>query len=176
MHFHNSPYKTITTCSTSNFLNLQLHGWRARLTPSSNSPFLNASRSKTNRIPLTTTVKSRSEGKTIQLKGMKRKKMHEVQQICPYINAVWKESGIHTIVDIGAGQGYISCVFVPCTFHRIVFGCPVWIRCDWGGNAKGAGGEGERKEQKANQLQNDHLQHHQGNAVAGARIAPLPLR
>ena len=152
MHFHNSPSKTITTCCISNFLNLPLHGWRTRSTLSSNSPFLNASRLKTNRMPLTLIIKSRSDGKAIQLKGMKRKKMHEVQQICPYINAVWKESGIHTIVDIGAGQGYISCVVILITPHHIVFGCAIWVRCDWRGNAKGAGGEGERKEQTANPL------------------------
>ena len=39
---------------------------------------------------------------------MKQKKMHEVQQICPYIDRVWRENAIKTIVDIGAGQGYIS--------------------------------------------------------------------
>lgn len=124
MHFHNSPYKTTITCSTSNFLNQQLHGWRTRLTPSSNSPFLSASRLKMNRMPHTTVVTSRSEGKAIQLKGMKRKKMHEVQQICPYINAVWKENGIHTIVDIGAGQGYISCVAVPICISPY----SIWLR------------------------------------------------
>ena len=66
-----------------------------------------------NRALFTPLFNSRSDEKPIQLKGMKRKKMHEVQQICPYINAVWKESAIHTIVDIGAGQGYISCVVTP---------------------------------------------------------------
>lgn len=44
----------------------------------------------------------------IPTKGMKQKKVHEVQQICPYIDRVWKENDIKTIVDIGAGQGYIS--------------------------------------------------------------------
>ena len=39
---------------------------------------------------------------------MKQKKVHEVQQICPYIDRVWRENELTTIVDIGAGQGYIS--------------------------------------------------------------------
>ena len=41
---------------------------------------------------------------------MKQKKSHEVLQICPLINSVWKEANVDTIVDIGAGQGFISYV------------------------------------------------------------------
>lgn len=46
--------------------------------------------------------------------------MHEVQQICPYIDRVWRENAIKTIVDIGAGQGYISRVYtlVNPSFNR----------------------------------------------------------
>lgn len=47
-----------------------------------------------------------------ELRGMKQKKSHEVQQICPIIDTIWKESKIDTIVDVGAGQGYISHVSV----------------------------------------------------------------
>ena len=43
---------------------------------------------------------------------MKQKKSHEVLQICPLIDSVWKEANVDTIVDIGAGQGFISYVFV----------------------------------------------------------------
>ena len=63
----------------------------------------------------------------------------------------------------------------PVPIHTVVFGFAVWLQCDWGGNTKGACGKGERKEQKANQLPNDYVQHHQGDAVPGAWISPIPL-
>ena len=44
---------------------------------------------------------------------MKQKKSHEVLQICPLIDSVWKEANVDTIVDIGAGQGFISYVRDP---------------------------------------------------------------
>ena len=47
-----------------------------------------------------------------QLRGMKQKKSHEVKQICPLIHSTWEKSGLNTVVDIGAGQGFISYVFM----------------------------------------------------------------
>lgn len=47
-----------------------------------------------------------------ELRGMNLKKVHEVKEICPRIDSLWKENKLDTIVDIGAGQGYISQVFV----------------------------------------------------------------
>ena len=47
-----------------------------------------------------------------ELRGMNLKKIHEVKEICPRIDFLWKENNLDTIVDIGAGQGYISQVFV----------------------------------------------------------------
>ena len=43
---------------------------------------------------------------------MNLKKVHEVKEICPRIDSLWKENNLDTIVDIGAGQGYISQVVV----------------------------------------------------------------
>mgnify|MGYP004513023371 CR=1 FL=1 len=43
---------------------------------------------------------------------MKEKKVHEVLQICPFLHSIWKSHHVNTIVDIGAGQGYISEVHV----------------------------------------------------------------
>ncbi|KAK8814454.1 hypothetical protein WA538_000273 [Blastocystis sp. DL] len=43
-----------------------------------------------------------------QLRGMKEKKAHEVLQICPFLHSIWESHHVNTIVDIGAGQGYIS--------------------------------------------------------------------
>ena len=39
---------------------------------------------------------------------MKEKKSHEVNQICPLIHSVWENLKLNTVVDIGAGQGFIS--------------------------------------------------------------------
>ena len=39
---------------------------------------------------------------------MKEKKAHEVLQICPFLHSIWESHHVNTIVDIGAGQGYIS--------------------------------------------------------------------
>ena len=50
------------------------------------------------------------------MKGMNVKKVHEVKEICPHIDSLWKENGVKTIVDIGAGQGYIDRVFLNCVF------------------------------------------------------------
>ena len=50
------------------------------------------------------------------MKGMNVKKVHEVREICPHIDSLWKENGVKTIVDIGAGQGYIDRVFLNCVF------------------------------------------------------------
>ena len=44
----------------------------------------------------------------IKIKGVKDKKCHEVRQICPHIRSVWQSVGVQTVIDIGAGQGYIS--------------------------------------------------------------------
>ena len=56
-----------------------------------------------------------------ELPGMKQKKSHEVKQICPLIHSIWKESNINSIVDIGAGQGFISYVLIPLFSNIIVF-------------------------------------------------------
>ena len=44
----------------------------------------------------------------IKIKGVKDKKVHEVRQICPHIRSVWQSAGVNIVIDIGAGQGYIS--------------------------------------------------------------------
>ena len=53
-----------------------------------------------------------------ELRGMNPKKIHEVKEICPRIDSLWKENKLDTIVDIGAGQGYISQVFSLSRFHE----------------------------------------------------------
>ena len=48
---------------------------------------------------------------------MKEKKAHEVLQICPFLHSIWKSHHVNTIVDIGAGQGYISEVRFAVDIH-----------------------------------------------------------
>lgn len=67
---------------------------------------------------------------------MKQKKAHEVQQICPLIDSKWKESNIDTVVDIGAGQGFISHVSSITLYHSLVFSTPLQVQRHWCGNTK----------------------------------------
>lgn len=62
-----------------------------------------------------------------ELRGMNPKKIHEVKEICPRIDSLWKDNKLDTIVDIGAGQGYISQVsfinridFTFCSFSLLI--------------------------------------------------------
>lgn len=49
---------------------------------------------------------------------MKEKKAHEVLQICPFLHSIWESHQVNTIVDIGAGQGYISEVYIFISPHH----------------------------------------------------------
>ena len=69
----------------------------------------------------------RETKRNIKIQGIKDKKMHEVRQICPYIRSVWQRAGINTVIDIGAGQGYISEVDALKICLYVVFGKTICI-------------------------------------------------
>ena len=69
-----------------------------------------------------TNVNNREIPSIVHLQGVKKKKAHEVRQICPFIHSIWEPTGINTIVDMGAGQGYISEVILGSTTHCVVSG------------------------------------------------------
>ncbi|CEP18406.1 hypothetical protein [Parasitella parasitica] len=51
-------------------------------------------------------VKSKIEKRILQ--GMVDKKIHEVERMTPVIQKIAKDHQVHSIVDLGAGQGYLS--------------------------------------------------------------------
>lgn len=42
------------------------------------------------------------------IRGMKDKKVHEVERLSFLVNKLNKENDVQTVIDIGAGKGYIS--------------------------------------------------------------------
>ena len=84
-------------------------------------------------------VNGRETQSMVHLQGVKKKKAHEVRQICPFIHSIWEPTGIKTIVDIGAGQGYISEVIVWNDTYGLVSSEVVFIYSNWSRNPTATG-------------------------------------
>ena len=91
-------------------------------------------------------VNGRETQSITHLQGVKKKKAHEVRQICPFIHSIWEPTGIKTIVDIGEGQGYISEVILWNDTHDLVSSEVVFVYSDRSRNPVAAGWESEFEE------------------------------
>ncbi|OQV14188.1 hypothetical protein BV898_11659 [Hypsibius exemplaris] len=52
--------------------------------------------------------------------GMSVKKLHEVSRMAVSVNELCQENGIRTIVDLGAGLGYLDCVLSEVLGYKVV--------------------------------------------------------